>query len=146
LLRLHLHRPVIIAVIAVRMMQVTADQIVDVIAVRHLFMATILAVHMSLDVLATRMLGRAGGGIGLRHIEGVFIDMIAMHMVQMTIVEIVGVALVLDGGVPAVTAVLMGVPIVFGAVLHRIGLPSGKSCSFNPVVILPLLVGFLSAK
>jgi hypothetical protein len=48
-----------------------------------------------------------------------FIDMIAVWMVQMSIVQVVGVTVMGDGRMPAVRSVLMGVMLMDGVVAHR---------------------------
>ena len=59
------HRAVVIAMSVVRMVQVTVDQVVDVVAVRNGWMAAIRAVHMAGFVAAALVIGSATGWICL---------------------------------------------------------------------------------
>lgn len=52
--------------VAVRMMQMTIDKIIDVIAVRNGLVAAPRAVHMIFGVTAAPMLRCADGGVGRR--------------------------------------------------------------------------------
>ena len=54
----------IVAMIAVRVMKVSVDQVVHVIAMGHSFMAASRSMHMALVVSAAAMLGCAPLGIG----------------------------------------------------------------------------------
>jgi hypothetical protein len=99
-----LHRPVIIAMIAVRMVQVAIDKIIDVVAVRHLWMSAVRAVGVrAVD------LRRAFCGIGRVDRDHMFIDVIAVHMMQMAVMKIVDMIVMANCGVSATRAVLMGV-------------------------------------
>jgi hypothetical protein len=109
-----LNLPVIVAVIAVRVVKVAVHQVIDVVAVRHRFMAAAGAVPMSLVVLAAIMVGSALGGISAADRQRVFLDFVAFVVVQVPIVQVVGVALVADGLVAAVGPVLMVVAFVVG--------------------------------
>ena len=54
---------VVVAMFAMRMVQVASDKIVRVTTVRHRFMATGVAVLMIDSVVTTGMIGRAGIGV-----------------------------------------------------------------------------------
>jgi hypothetical protein len=54
---------VVVAVVAVGVMQVAIDQIVDVVAVRNRLMAAARAVHVAGLVTGAAMVGRAAVGI-----------------------------------------------------------------------------------
>jgi hypothetical protein len=99
-------------VVAVRVVEVAFDQVIDVVSVRHGFMAAARPMPMSLVVLAAIVVGSAGGGVGAADGQTVFLNLVAFVVVQVTIVQIVGVAVVLDGRVAAVWPVLMGVAFV----------------------------------
>lgn len=96
--------------------QVTADQVVGVVAVRNAFMAAAGAVLVSLVVGRAIVGRRAGRGICSTYVHGVIINVIAMHVVHVTIVQVAIVVAVLDGLVTAVVAVLM---IVFAVNFTR---------------------------
>jgi hypothetical protein len=109
---------VVVAVIAVRVMQVAVDQVVDVVPVRHGLVSASRTVHMIGVVPATSVLRRAPVWIGRRYLDGVLVDVIVMHMMQMAIVEIVHVVAVANGCMPARWTVLVGVVGVLGAGGH----------------------------
>jgi hypothetical protein len=95
----------VVAVIAVRMVQVAVDEIVDVVPMRHCVVTARRAVDVARLVAAAarRTLVRIFGA----HFEPVLVYMIAVHMMQMTVVQIVDVIVVLDCRMPTVRTVLM---------------------------------------
>lgn len=99
------HGPVVVAVVAVGVVQVTIHQIVDVVAVRDRLVATPLAVDVVCVVAAAVMVGRAGGRVAVRDLDDVLIDVVTMGMVQVPIMQVVGVPIVLDGLMAASRAV-----------------------------------------
>jgi hypothetical protein len=111
-------RPVVVAVRAVRMMQVPADQVVDVIAMRHGFMPAARAVNVVGGMGGALMLRRAGRRVGRADLDDVLIDVIAMHVMQVAVVQVVDMAVMTDRAVTAVRPVLVIVVGVFGAVRH----------------------------
>ena len=105
-----------IAMRTVRMVKVPIHQIVDVIAMRHGRMAAGGAVHMRRIMPAAEVGWRAVSRIRLADVERVlFHDLISL-MMQMAVVQIVGVAIVHDGRVAATGA--MGVFVVCVCVWH----------------------------
>jgi hypothetical protein len=111
-----LYRSVIIAVVAVGMMEVAVDQIVDMVSVRHRLMATTRPMDMTLLVPSAFMIRGAGVGILGADTQDMLIDMIAMHMMEMAIVKVVDVTVVLDGCVPTIFAVDVRVVLMLLAV------------------------------
>jgi hypothetical protein len=103
--------------VAVRVMQPPVHQIVDMVAMRHVFVPAARAVPVSALVFR-----RAAVGVGGVDSKGMFVDMVPMHMVQMTVVQIVDVAFVTNRGMPAVWTVLMGMigMVLLGAGGHRL--------------------------
>jgi len=101
------HGAVVVAVIAMGVMQAAIDDVVGVIAVGHGLVAAAGAV----GVLFAGD-GFAGVGVGGGDFKGVFIDMIAVDMMEVAVMEVIDVVAVLDGGVAAVGAVLVGVVFV----------------------------------
>lgn len=102
---------------AMRVMEMPANQIVDMIAVRNSFVAAARAVLVSGIVPRTGVIGRAGRGIGRAHFDGVLIDMIAMRLMQVAVVQVVHMIAVLDGHMAAARPVDVGmafVDLVFG--------------------------------
>jgi hypothetical protein len=90
---------VIIAVGAVRMMEVTLDQVVDMVAVRDLLVAAARAVHVGLVVSATCVRRSARCGILGSDLDDALIYMSVVRMVQMSIMEVVDMVAVANGGV-----------------------------------------------
>ena len=100
------HGAVVIAVVAVRVVQAAIDEKVDVVAVRHGFVAAAGAVHVAWLVTGAR--GRAAFGVGVGDGDGVLLHAAFMRVVQMAFLQVVHVAVVADGGVAAAGAVLVG--------------------------------------
>lgn len=102
----------IVTVIAVRMMQPAIHEIIHVIAMRDGFVPAIWAVLVRAASFRRTALGILGTDR-----DGVLVDMVLVHMVEVTVVKIVHMAIVQDRGVAAVWTVLMGVVemMFFGA-------------------------------
>ncbi|WP_174902454.1 hypothetical protein [Burkholderia pseudomultivorans] len=89
-----LHRAMIVAVVAMRVMKAAVDQIIDVIAMRNGFMPAARTVHMArLMIAAVR---RTPVRIFRADFDLVFVYVIAVRMVQVAVVEIVDVVAMLD--------------------------------------------------
>jgi hypothetical protein len=99
---------VVVAVVAVRVVEPTVYEIVEVVAVRHRLVAAAGAVGVIGTVPG---LGRVVGvRVGLGHADAVLFDAaVGARVVQVTTVQIVGVTVVGDGGVAAAITVLVGV-------------------------------------
>ena len=107
----------VVAVLAVRMMQVSRDEVVDVIAVRDGLVATARAVDVTLGVPRAAMRGRARGGVRRVDREGALVDVSVVRTMKVAVMEIVDVVAVANGGVAAGRTV--GVIVVrVGAVGH----------------------------
>ena len=107
-----LHRTVVVAVVAMRVMQAAVDDVVDVVAVGNGFVAAAGAVNVARLVAFAGLAGRAAVRIGFGHANDVLVDVIAMRVVQVTIVHIVDMAFVADGGMAAAGAVGVVVMLV----------------------------------
>ncbi len=99
--------------------QMAVDQIVDMVSVRNGLVATVCAMAMSGLMSITAMGRRASSRVLCGDTEPMFIDMVAMRMMQMSIVQVVGVAVMGDGRMPAVRSMLVGVLFVDGVVVHQ---------------------------
>jgi hypothetical protein len=97
----------VVAMIAMRMVQMSIHQIVHVIAVGHSLVTTARTVDMPCRMAATLMLGRTALRILVVHLQEVLIDMVGMDMVQMAIVQEVDMAIMLDGGMTTAGLVLV---------------------------------------
>ena len=90
-----------------RMVQVAVDQVVDVIAMRHRFVAAVLPVDMLPAVGVAGMIRRAGIRVGAPHFQPVFVDVPGVHVVQVAVVEVIHMPGVQNAGVTALVAVLV---------------------------------------
>ena len=96
---------VIVAMTAVWMVQVAIHEVIDVVAVRHRFMAATRAVNMS-SVMTRGWRGATVwvSGVGF---DNVLIDMIAVRTMQMPFVQVIDVTVMFHGRVAAAGAVTM---------------------------------------
>jgi hypothetical protein len=99
----------IVAVVAMRVMEVAVHQVVGVIAVGHGFVTAIRAVLVLGIVRATIVVGRAPVWICCVHRETVIVRVVLVWMVHVTVVQVVGVPIVSDGGMPTARSVHVGV-------------------------------------
>ncbi len=114
-----LQRTVVVAVIAVRMVQMAVDQVIHVVAVRHRFMPAARPMHMTGAMAGTVVLRRAAVRVGGADGDHVLVDMVAMHVMQVAVMQEIDVAFVAHRGVTALRAVLVLVMGVLGATGHR---------------------------
>jgi hypothetical protein len=113
---------VIVAVAPVRVMQMTVDDVVGVVAVGDRVVAAAGAVLVGAIVLAAVVRRRARGRVRAAYGERVLVDVVAVDVMEMAVVKEVLMAIVLDRLVAAVRAVGVGVLVVrlvFGA--HGLG-------------------------
>jgi hypothetical protein len=96
---------VVVAVIAVRMVELLADEVVDVVAVRNGLVAAAFAVDVARVVTVT--LWRAVRRVLGVDLEYVLVCVVLMRVMKMTFMQIVDVARVSDSGVPAAALMLM---------------------------------------
>lgn len=113
-----IHGAVVVAMVAVGVVQTSVHQVVGVSAVGNGFVPA-----PGTMLMAFRM-GRSFhrmAAVGVFSGDGnfVLIDMVFVGMVQMSVVQIVGVPVVLDGRVAAIGTVLVIVSGVGFAVAHR---------------------------
>jgi hypothetical protein len=87
--------------IAVRMVQVSVDQIISVITVWNRLMTTAGAMSMRRLMVAASVLRRAAIRIRGSDFDHVFIDMTVVHMMQVAVVEIIDVAVMSNRGMTA---------------------------------------------
>lgn len=125
----------IVAVPVVRVMQVAIDEVVHVIAMRHLFVAAARAMAVTVRVRAAIVRGRALVGIVRVHRHDVLVHVIAVLVMQVAVVQVVDVALVLHTRVSAVGT--MNVVVLFvGLVVCHCPFSSGV-----PVFLVRVLQG-----
>jgi len=105
---------VIVAVIAVGMMEVPADHVIDVIAVRNGRVAAVGTVLVPLVVFAAIMLGSALGRIGCADGQLMFLNLAAVCVMQVPFMQVIDMVVVHDPSVTAVRSVLVLVSFVMG--------------------------------
>ena len=104
----------IVAMVAVRMMQMAIDQIVHMVSVGHRFVAASRSVHMAGVVTTAAVLRCAPVGVGCGDLDHMLIHVVTMDMMEMPIMQIVDMAIVIDGSMPAIRAVHMRVIAMLG--------------------------------
>lgn len=109
---------VVVAVAVVRVMKVAVDQVVDVIAVWHGRVTAVIAMDMGRVMATAVVVGSAGSGVAVVHAEHVFVDVIAMHVMEMAVVEIIDMTIVFDREVAAVAPMFVIMLLVGVAILH----------------------------
>jgi hypothetical protein len=98
-----LNGPMVVAMIAVRMMQPSVHEVIDVVAVRDTFVTAPRAVRMSRTSHVRRALRR----VCLADRQHMLIDVVDMHVVQVAVMQIVDVSIVAERGMPAIRVVLV---------------------------------------
>jgi hypothetical protein len=81
------YRPVVIAMAIMWVMQPSVHEVIDVITVRHLFVSAARTMRVRAPGL-----GRAPRGVGIANLDNMFVDMIFMHVMHLTIVHIIDMA------------------------------------------------------
>lgn len=98
----------IIAVIAVRVVKMPVDKIVNVVAMRHRLMSAARTVNMIGSVSVAGMSGRTAARVGGADLQRVLFDLaVRANMMQVTVVQVIDVVAVLNAGVFAVRTVLV---------------------------------------
>jgi hypothetical protein len=109
---------VIVTVIAVRVMQMSVNKIVDMVAMRNRLVAASRTVNVIGIMAATGVTRSAGSGVCLSDLQCMFLDRpVRVHVVQVAVVQVIDMATMLDRGVTTVGAVL--VVVVFMNMCHR---------------------------
>jgi hypothetical protein len=98
---------VIVAMVAMRMVKMAVDEIIDVIAVRHGLMSTPWAMHVPRLMTFATMIGRASVRVSRTHFDDMLVDVIAVRMVEMAIMQIIDVVAMANGCVTTAGAMLV---------------------------------------
>lgn len=106
----------IVAVLIARVVQVVAHQIVHVIAVRDRLVSTRRSMLVRLLVPCTGVIRSAYRGVGRADVEAVLVHVVSVGVMHVTLVQVVAMAIVLDGPVAAAVAVDMGMARVNGMI------------------------------
>jgi hypothetical protein len=94
--------PVIVAVFPMRMMQVAFHQVVRMVAVLYRLMPAVGSMDVIGGMRPALVVRCAMVLIGAGGFERMFVNMVAVDMVQMPVVKVIHVAIVLDGSVAAI--------------------------------------------
>jgi hypothetical protein len=97
----------IVAMVAVGVVKVAVDQIVDMVAMRDWVVTTAWTMLVALRMAAAIMVRRATIGIGSTHSDRVLVEVILVRVMQVAVVEIVHVTLVPHCCVAAAWAMLV---------------------------------------
>lgn len=117
----------IVAVVAVRMVQVALDEVVHVVTVGHGFVAAARAVLVVGGVALAVVRRSARFGILRADLDRMLVIVALVGVMEVAVVQIVDVTVVFDGSVPAAGAVDMLVVLMdymFGHDLHSLDLPT----------------------
>lgn len=103
----------VVAVVAVGMVEAALDEVINVIAVRHRLVSTTGSVVVPVLMGAGVVRRGAAGGIFRGHFEGVFLDRaVRILVMEVAVVQVIEVIAVTDRGVSASVAVLVVVVFV----------------------------------
>jgi hypothetical protein len=97
----------VVTVPIVRVMKVAVNQIIHMIPVRDAFVPATGPMLMCRLMPGTLVVGRAALGIGCSDVKHMLVDMFAMHVVHMSVVEVIDMAIMNDSGMPALGAMRM---------------------------------------
>lgn len=93
-------------------------EVIYVVAVGNRLMTAPRPMHVVQIVARTGVIRGAGVWIGVRDLESMLIDMISMRVVQMTIVQVINVAIMFNRRMTTARTVLMFVIFVNIAAAH----------------------------
>ncbi|WP_020146750.1 hypothetical protein [Thioalkalivibrio sp. ALJ15] len=97
----------VVAVVTMGVMQVAVYQVVHVVPVRNGLVAAAGTVHVIRVVTLALMVRGAVIGVRFAHLDDMLVNMVAMRMVEMTIMQVIHVSVVLHRGVSAAGSVFM---------------------------------------
>jgi hypothetical protein len=106
---------VIVTVLPVRMMQVPFDQIIGMIAVHHSLMAAIRSMNVIRSMGPALVIRSTAILVRFARFQLVFVRVISMHMVEVAVVEVIGVAVVFHCSVSAIRTVHMPMLVLLHA-------------------------------
>ena len=105
----------VVAVPVVWVVEMSIDQVADVIAVGDGFMAAARPMNVAILMTSTVVTGSAMGRVSVVHFDLALIDVVAVGSVEVTVVQVADVIAVLDGGMTTIGAVGMGMVFVLDA-------------------------------
>jgi hypothetical protein len=92
----YLDGPVVVAVVGVWVVQVAADEVVDMLAVRDRLVTAVGSVLVFGGVLGAVVAGRAVGGVGVADRQRVTLNASLAVVVQLAIMEVIDVIVVAE--------------------------------------------------
>ncbi|MCP9469392.1 MAG: hypothetical protein NNA31_05245 [Nitrospira sp.] len=114
--------------------QMAGNQVINMVSVGNSLMAAGGAMAMARLVTSAAMGRRTGGRILLRDIQAMFVDMVAMEVMQVAVMQIIRVAVMKNGRMAAPGSMLMIMLIVNRMIAHGGGSFRGVNCeSMNKV-------------
>jgi len=102
----------IVAMGSVWVVQVPLHQVVHVVSMRHGFMPAVGPMDVIGLVRSAVVVRSASILVCFAYLQFVFVNMASVNVMQMAVVEVIGMAIVLDGRVPTIGAVDMDMPFV----------------------------------
>jgi hypothetical protein len=102
-----------------RMVQVSIDQIIHMIPMRHRFVTAAGSMDVIRVVSRAGVLRRADIGIGRRYGNRVLIDMVAVRMVQVAVMQVIHMVLMTYGDVSAAGSMDMVMVLMVGVSASR---------------------------
>lgn len=111
-LRRHGHRTVVVAVVAVGVVQVPVHEVVHVVAMWHGLVSAAGAVHVTRVVRAAVVVGCALIRVLRADRQHMLVDVVTVGVMQVAIVQVVHVPVVLQRGVAAAGTVLVCVALM----------------------------------
>ena len=84
------------------------------VAVRHRFVSTAGAMHMTRLVISAAVVGIAAVGVAVGDLDHVLVNVISMRVVKVPVVQVVDVVAVLDGDMAAPGTMRVGVVVMLG--------------------------------
>jgi hypothetical protein len=109
---------VVVAVVAVGVMEMVAHEVIDMVAVGHCFVPAVVAVDVLGVVVGTAVAGRAAVGVLGVDLQDVLVDVVPVGVVEMAVVHVVDVVGVRYGRVPAAGCVVVGVVGMCAVLVH----------------------------
>jgi len=114
--------PVVVAVRLMRVVQMSTDQVVAVIAVRDRLVAALTPMVVVCIVVVACVRGRTTLGVITRDVQTMLVHMAFMSCVQMAVVQVVYMVGVADFGMGTARTMLVRV-IAMRGVLHKRSIP-----------------------
>jgi hypothetical protein len=91
----------VVAMVAVREVQVAIDEVANVVAVRHSLVSASGSVNVAFVVAGAAVTGCASHGVRRAHLDHMLVDVAVVHVMQVAIVKVVDVVAMTHGRVAA---------------------------------------------